>query len=124
MCSKYEARGWLPSLLVIERIRAKSTHQTSLLIDRAQEAGFSIRSPEQAEHRGGAVTLDVPHGYEVTQALIAGDILVDFRQGAGIRIAPHFYNSDGEILSAIDAIVEILDTKSYLPYTRRGAVVT
>jgi kynureninase len=97
----------------IERIRAKSLHQTSLLIERARQHGFSVRSPIREDLRGGTVTLHVPHGYEVAQALIAQDILVDYREGAGIRVAPHFYNTDKELEEAVAAMVEILQHKSY-----------
>jgi kynureninase len=41
--------------------------------------------------------MDVPNGYEVVKALSARDVLVDFRPGAGIRVAPHFYTTDEEV---------------------------
>jgi selenocysteine lyase/cysteine desulfurase len=33
---------------------------------------------------------------------------VDYRPGAGIRVAPHFYNSEAEVDAAVAAIDEIL----------------
>ena len=41
--------------------------------------------------------MDVPNGYEVTQELLRRDVLVDYRPGAGIRVAPHFYTKDEEL---------------------------
>ncbi len=108
----------------VQNIREKSIRQTSQLIRWAEQHGFKVRSPLDAEKRGGAVTLEVPHGYEVSQALIARDILVDFREGAGIRIAPHFYNSDEETENVIEAIVEILQQKSYERFSAKRDVVT
>lgn len=70
------------------------------------------------------MTLEVPYGYEVSQALIARDILVDFHEGAGIRIAPHFYNSDEETENVIEAIIEILQEKSYELFSAKRLVVT
>jgi kynureninase len=40
-------------------------------------------------------------------------ILCDFRPDAGIRLGPHFYNSDGELRLAIGQIAEILETGAY-----------
>ncbi|MGH2569114.1 MAG: aminotransferase class V-fold PLP-dependent enzyme, partial [Bacteroidota bacterium] len=108
----------------VEKIRAKSVHQTSLLIKLAQHRGFVVRSPLDSSRRGGAVTLNVPHGYEVSRALIASDILVDYRSGAGIRVAPHFYNSDEEVENVVLAIADILQTKSYERYRTRASEVT
>jgi kynureninase len=49
----------------------------------------------------------------VVQELSRRDILVDFRPGAGIRIAPHFYTKDEELEITIREIRKILDTKAY-----------
>jgi kynureninase len=81
----------------VERIRAKSMRQTARLIELAQEAGFSVRSPLNPCERGGMVVIDVPRGEEITQELSRRDLLVDYRPGAGIRVAPHFYNTDEEL---------------------------
>jgi kynureninase len=43
----------------------------------------------------------VPHAYGVAQALLANDVIVDYRPNAGIRIAPHFYTSDEELERAV-----------------------
>ncbi|HEY4613453.1 MAG TPA: aminotransferase class V-fold PLP-dependent enzyme [Bacteroidota bacterium] len=108
----------------VETIREKSVRQTSLLIRLAQQHGFTVHSPLDPSQRGGTVTIDVPHGYAVTQVLLARDILVDYREGAGIRIAPHFYNSDEEVERVMSAMVEILQNKSYEQFASRRSVVT
>ena len=81
----------------VENIRAKSMRQTSRLIALAEEAGFPVNSPKDPAERGGTVTMDVPNAYEVTQELLRRDFLVDYRPGAGIRAAPHFYSKDEEL---------------------------
>jgi kynureninase len=80
----------------VERIRAKSVHQTTRLIELAQEAGFRVRTPLNPLERGGTVVIDVPHGVEMTKELSRRHFLVDYRPGAGIRVAPHFYSQDEE----------------------------
>jgi kynureninase len=97
----------------VERIRAKSVRQTTRLIELADEQGWRINSPRQAEQRGGSVILDVPFAGEVVRELAARNILVDYRPGAGIRVGPHFFNSDEELESAVQEIKTILDTKAY-----------
>ena len=93
----------------VPAIRAKSLRQTAQLIALADAAGLPVRSERAAERRGGTVVLDVPNGEAITHALADRDILVDYRPGAGIRIAPHFYSTDEEIERTIAAIVELRD---------------
>jgi len=52
--------------------------------------------------------VDVPKAQEVTQELLRRDFLVDYRPGAGIRIAPHFYTKDEELDLVVREIQTIL----------------
>ena len=95
----------------VENIRAKSMRQTSTLMELALEAGFRVNSPKDPAQRGGTVTVDVPNGYEVTQELLRRDFLLDYRPGAGIRVAPHFYTKDeelGQVMQEIQSIARAL----------------
>ncbi len=94
----------------VEAIRDKSIRQTELLIALADEQGLKVRSPRAAASRGGTIIVDVRDGRAVTAELERRGILVDFRPGAGIRIAPHFYTSDSEIAHTISQIAEIAYT--------------
>lgn len=94
----------------IQKVREKSIHQTSLIIERAQEYGFTITTPLNPNERGGTVTLQLPNANQVSQELLRRNILVDYRKGAGIRIAPHFYNSDEEILHTLGEMKSILSS--------------
>ena len=80
-----------------EAIRAKSLRQTGRMLERADEYGFRVGSPRAAERRGGTVVLDVPNADRVCDALLAQDVLLDFRPGVGLRLAPHFYTRDDEV---------------------------
>lgn len=102
----------------VDAIRSKSTRQTALLIERARHHGLSVHAPSDPRQRGGTVAVRVPHGYEVCQALLAEDIVVDFRPDAGIRVAPHFYTSDDECVATIDRMADILSTRSYERFLR------
>jgi kynureninase len=108
----------------IDAVREKSVRQTRRLIALADARGYTVHAPRDDARRGGTVAFAVPHGYEVAQALLARDILVDFRPEAGIRIAPHFYTSDEELERAVDAIDEILARGDWRAHESRRAVVT
>lgn len=108
----------------IDAIRRKSTRQTARLLELADARGFRPHAPRDPARRGGTVAFDVPHAYEVAQCLLDRNILVDFRPGAGIRVAPHFYTRDGELDDAVAAIDEILATGAWSRYEGRPSVVT
>jgi kynureninase len=108
----------------IDAIRAKSVRQTTRLIELADARGYEVRAPRDPQRRGGTVAVDVPHAYEVSQFLLSRNVLVDFRPGAGIRIAPHFYTSDEELDAAIDSIDEALATDAWREFSSGRAVVT
>ena len=108
----------------VPAIREKSIRLTSRLIALADERGFKVNAPRDPAQRGGTVALDVPHGYEVTQHLLSRNILVDYRVGAGIRIAPHFFTKEDELEEAIYEIDQALESGSWQRFTEKVAVVT
>ncbi|MDQ6887294.1 MAG: aminotransferase class V-fold PLP-dependent enzyme [Gemmatimonadota bacterium] len=108
----------------IGAVRAKSVRQTARLIALADERGFRVHAPRDPARRGGTVAFDVPHGLELSRALIAGGILVDYRPDAGIRIAPHFYTDDAELERAVAAIDDTLRSGDWKRFGSDRAVVT
>ena len=108
----------------IEKIRQKSVRQTSRLIALADARGYKVTAPRDAERRGGTIAFDVPHSYGVAQALLAENVIVDYRPAAGIRVAPHFYTSDDELERAVEMIDDILRTEAWKPFESKRGVVT
>jgi kynureninase len=104
----------------VEKIRTKSIRQTSRLVELADQYGWQVKSPRDTAKRGGMVAIDVSHAAAVVRELARRDILVDFRPGVGIRIAPHFYTSDDEIDATMQAIHTILETKAYEQHLSAG----
>jgi kynureninase len=93
----------------IERIRERSLELTRRLIAHARTRGYGVNTPARDDQRGGTVTLDVPEAEAVTRGLIAREVIVDYRPGAGIRMAPHFYSTEAEIdhaMAVLDGLVE------------------
>jgi kynureninase len=108
----------------VENIRKKSMRQTAFIIEEAARRSLGVISPLEPKRRGGTVTLAMPHGYEISRELLAQNIVIDYRKGAGIRMAPHFYTSDEEIILALDAIDEITASGAYKKHLRSNSKVT
>lgn len=108
----------------IAAIREKSIRQTSRLVELAEARGYRVHASRDPLRRGGTVAFDVPHGYEVAQHLLSQQILVDYRVGAGIRVAPHFYTTDEEVEACVAAIDDCLATGAWRRFTERASIVT
>jgi kynureninase len=108
----------------MDAVRAKSIRQTTRLIELARDRGYTVHAPLDPARRGGTVAFDVPHGYEVSRALLAREVIVDYRPGAGIRVAPHFYTSDEELEEAVGAMEEIVVSGEWESFGGARGVVT
>lgn len=108
----------------VTSIRAKSMRQTAWLVASADARGWRVSAPRDPARRGGTVAFDVPHAAAVARALLARDVVIDYRPGAGIRVAPHFYTTDNELAACVAAIDDILDSGSWAPFAGVQSTVT
>ena len=97
----------------VGRIRENSLRQTALLIGLLEEAGLEVGSPRDPARRGGTVTVKVPDPAAAHAELGAQEILCDFRPDVGLRLGPHFYNSDEELRFTVRELTEIVETGAY-----------
>jgi kynureninase len=97
----------------VSAIRQKSIRTTTLLIEGALSRGWRVNTPKDPAERGGTVSVDCPHAAEVCRELLAREILVDYRPNAGIRLSPHFYNTEDECDLALSQMEEILRTRAW-----------
>ncbi len=104
----------------VENIRRKSVAQTQRFLRRVDELGLSSRSPRDPARRGGSVTVQVPDGPAFVAALAERDILVDCRPDVGLRVSPHFYNTDEELDLCLDTVCELLRTGGWQTHARKG----
>ena len=98
----------------VGRIRERSVQQTTLLVELLEEAGFEVASPANPDRRGGTVVVRTPELEAVHRELDAREIVCDFRPDAGIRLGPHFFNTDDELRFAAAQIAEIVESGAYL----------
>lgn len=87
--------------------------------------GWQVASPRSAVRRGSHLTLHHPHAWQVNQALIARQIVPDFRTPDRLRLgmAP-LTTSFEDVWAGFDAIREITQTKEYEQFPAERARVT
>jgi len=95
----------------VARIRKRSMEQTELLIELLGEAGFEVDSPRDPARRGGTVVVRTPRFEAVFHELAARQILCDYRPDVGLRLGPHFFNTDDELRFTVEQIVEIASSR-------------
>jgi kynureninase len=95
----YQARAGLALVAGIgaAAIRERSLRATAHALALVDARGFTLRTPREAERRGASVVFDFVGAADVARELNRRRHLCDHRPGAGIRIAPHFYNRDDEL---------------------------
>ena len=97
----------------VERIRRHSMRQTALLVRLLDQAGFEIVGPRDSARRGGTVVVRTPEFEAVHAELDERGILCDYRPESGLRLGPHYFNTDEEIELAASQIAEIVETGAY-----------
>ena len=105
----------------VDRIRQKSVRQTDLLIALAEEAGFEVTSPKESERRGGTVTVAHENASSMAKELVRREFVIDYRPGAGVRISPHFYTTDEELMLVIEEMKKIRETRAFELHETAGA---
>src|SRR4029079_4692060 len=88
----------------VDRIRERSLLLTQLLIDLLDAAGFEVGSPRERDRRGGTVLARTPDDAALHRELGERGIICDFRPDAGIRLGPHFYNTEDELRHTVDSL--------------------
>ena len=116
--------------LGVDRIRERSLVLTQLLIDLCDDAGLAITSPRDPERRGGTVTVSTPDHAACHRELGERGVICDFRpdsrlrgqtdRGAvgaagegGIRLGPHFFNTEDEVRRAVSELADIVASGAY-----------
>jgi kynureninase len=103
----------LPGLEIIEavgvgEIARESRRRTEWMIEFALERNWKLNSPRVANERGGSVMIGVADGPAMVDRLAERKVFVDCRPGAGLRISPHFFNTDEEVEEAMNILAELI----------------
>ncbi|HEU4769885.1 MAG TPA: aminotransferase class V-fold PLP-dependent enzyme [Pyrinomonadaceae bacterium] len=93
----------------LEQIAAESQRRTQRIIDFALSRGWTINTPLALENRGGSVMIAVADAPGVVEQLAERRVFVDWRPGAGLRVSPHFFNTDEEIDEAMNVLASLIE---------------
>ena len=89
-------------------IRERQQDLIEYLMAGADEAGLPVRTPRDRNGRGGMVNIGVGQDAEkICHALLDRDVCTDFR-GDGIRVSPHFFNTQEDIDRLFVALRDVL----------------
>jgi selenocysteine lyase/cysteine desulfurase len=95
----------------IQRIESKVLELGDLIIREAEKRNFKVKTPKGIEERGGIVSIAGNFNpIDVKNKIRELGIIVNVRGGA-IRISPHFYNTEEEVVRFFDAIDKVLKSK-------------
>jgi kynureninase len=97
----------------VDRIRARSLELTQFLIDLLDERGLEVGSPRDPQRRGGTVLVGTPDHAAVHKELAEREIICDFRPDAGIRLGPHFFNTEDELRHTVEQLADIVESGAY-----------
>lgn len=92
----------------VEAIATESRRRTQRIVDCADERGWRLHSPRDVDRRGGSVMIEVQNPFEKVEQLAKDRVFVDARPGVGLRVSPHFFNTDDEIEYALETIARLL----------------
>lgn len=114
----------------IEAIRAKSLAQTDFLLALIAEGGlgdtpfgYRIGTPLDHARRGGHIAIEHDAAAEIARALIARNVIVDFRTPNVVRLAPvALYTTYHEIWQTVQVLREIIETGEHQETTPTGLV--
>jgi len=80
----------------IEKIERRILKLTDHLISAIKDSGLKLQTPEEVSCRSGIVNFKIDTPRKVVEDLKHKGIIVSAR-GNGIRVSPHFYNTEEEI---------------------------
>ena len=103
----------IPGLEMIEavginEIAAESQRRTESMIEFGRERGWAINTPLEKSQRGGSVMIGVDDAQHTAERLAENRVFVDWRPGAGLRVSPHFFNTDEELDEALNILAGLV----------------
>jgi len=104
----YAARAGIRNVLEagMSTIREVGRTLSEYAQTQAEQRGFTIQSPTDSHSRSNMLCIDFPGAQEAALRLEKQQIIVDWRPDCGIRLSPHFYNTQDDLdvfFGAIDA---------------------
>jgi kynureninase len=89
-------------------IQSESRRRTEWMIEFALDHGWTVNSPREVDQRGGSVMIGVPDGPAMVRRLAERKVFVDCRPQVGLRMSPHFFNTDEEVQEALEILSDLM----------------
>ncbi len=87
--------------------------------------GFAVASPRQPSRRGAHLTLHHDHAWQVCQAMVARDVVPDYRTPDRLRLGfSPLTTSYDEVWRGLDHIRQIVEENAHLAFPTERAAVT
>ena len=86
---------------------------------------LTLASPRESQHRGSQVSFNFEHGYAAMQALIARDVVGDFRSPDIMRFGfTPLYIDEDDVQQAIHVLSDVVEQRLWRnpDYQRAGRV--
>jgi selenocysteine lyase/cysteine desulfurase len=80
----------------IENVRKRISKLTDHLIEAVEDLGLILQTPKEKQYRSGIVNFKIHRPQKFVEKLEKKEIVVSARAN-GIRVSPHFYNTEEEI---------------------------
>jgi selenocysteine lyase/cysteine desulfurase len=80
----------------IENVRKRILKLTDHLIEAVEDLGLTLQTPTEKQYRSGIVNFKIHRPQKFVEKLAKKGIVVSARAN-GIRVSPHFYNTEEEI---------------------------
>jgi cysteine desulfurase/selenocysteine lyase len=88
-----------------DEMERRILNHTTYLISRLKTQGVNILTPEKESERSGIVSFEIEKPEDVLKRLEKKNIILAMRSGK-LRLSPHFYNTEDELRTAVNAIFE------------------
>ena len=90
----------------VENVKKRIMKLTDHLIDCIKELSFELQTPEDKQCRSGIVNFKIKNPQKIVNELEKKNMVVSARAN-GIRVSPHFYNTEEEIDGLITEIKKV-----------------
>lgn len=92
----------------VENIQQRVQDLGDLIIGEVEKRGFILKTPKPKTERGGIISFSGSFDpKETAEKLFERNIVVNYR-GGGLRVAPHFYNTEDEILKFFEVLDQVV----------------